>query len=127
MIFLPRHRLKGVAETLAWLAGRRQRVRIVGESMEPTLSAGHFVLVDPSRRPQVGELAVARHPDQADLLVVKRVAAWTDDDRAELASDNPSAGTDSRVWGPLPASAIVGTVTVVLDRPSTPLEARPEA
>ena len=126
MIFLRRDRLRAMTETLAWLAGRRQRVRIVGDSMLPTLSDGQFVLVDPNRRPEVGALAVANHPDRPDLLVVKRVASWTDDARAELASDNPVAGTDSRVWGPLPASDIVGTVTVLLDRPSTPLEAPPE-
>lgn len=122
MIFLDRRRLRGMGETVAWLAGRRRRVRVVGESMLPTLAEGWFVLVDPDRVPEVDELALARHPERGDgLLVVKRVAAIGDDGRFELASDNPDAGTDSRTWGPVPPDAIEGTVTLVLDRPSTPL------
>jgi nickel-type superoxide dismutase maturation protease len=121
LIFLDRHKLRGIGEILAWMAGRRRRIRVVGDSMLPTLSAGDFVLVDEARAPRVGQLALARHPDR-DLLVVKRVAAVSGDGRFELASDNPAAGTDSRAWGPVAADAVVGTVTLLLDRPSTRLE-----
>lgn len=105
-------------ETAAWLLGRRRRVRVVGRSMEPTLREGQFVLVDERRRPGPGGLALARHPDRDDLLVVKRVASVTGDGRLELASDNPGAGTDSRTWGPVAPEAVLGTVTLLLDRPS---------
>lgn len=121
MIFLDRHKLRGLGETAAWLTGRRQRVRVVGDSMLPTLADGEFVLVDPSRRPGIGELAVAQHPTRPDLLVVKRVAAIGQDGRVELTSDNREAGTDSRTWGPVAAGAVLGLVTLLLDRPSTPL------
>jgi nickel-type superoxide dismutase maturation protease len=109
-------------ETAAWLVGRRLRVRVVGRSMEPTLTEGQYVLVDRGRVPRPGQLAVANHPDRPDLLVVKRVAEVTAAGRFELASDNPSAGTDSRTWGPVPAEAVVGAVTLLLDRPSARLE-----
>ena len=122
MIHLDRHRLQGIRETFSWLAGRRRRVRVVGRSMEPTLSEGEFVLVDEGRAPEVGQLALARHPERHDLLVVKRVAARTDDGRYELTSDDPQAGTDSRTWGPLGPDRVVGTVTLLLDRPSTRLD-----
>ena len=90
--------------------------------MLPTLAPGQFVLVDERRAPSSGELALALHPERAGLLVVKRVRAVDLEGRYELASDNPAAGTDSRSWGPLPPSSIVGTVTLLLDRPSAPLE-----
>ncbi len=123
MIFLDRRRLRGMAETLSWLAGRRRRVRVVGQSMLPTLAEGQFVLVDPGRRPGPDELALARHPHRDDgLLVVKRVARILVDGRYELVSDNPGAGTDSRTWGPVGPDAVEGTVTLVLDRPGTPLD-----
>ena len=108
----------GVASQIGWwVLRRRDRFRVTGSSMEPTLADGEFVLIDRERRPVPGELALARHPRQDDLLVVKRLAATEPDGRIVLASDNPSAGTDSRHWGPMPPSAVEGTVTLVLSRP----------
>lgn len=109
-----------------WALGRRRRFRVVGPSMEPTLHDGEFVLVDPARPPVPGELALARHPDDADLLVVKRVAAITPDRSWVVASDNPDAGTDSRQWGPLAPGAVVGRVSLVLDRPGARLDQPPD-
>lgn len=68
-----------------------------------------------------GQLVLAQHPEKADLLVVKRLGAMTDDGRFVLTSDNPDAGTDSRSWGPLGPELIEGTVTLLLDQPSAPL------
>jgi nickel-type superoxide dismutase maturation protease len=117
--------IRAIGEGLAWIIGRRRRIRVSGNSMEPTLHDGEFVLIDPGRRrPEPGRLAVARHPSELDttsgdrLLVIKRVGDWGDRG-VWLTSDNPAAGTDSRTWGRLPAADIVGTVTVVLDRPTT--------
>lgn len=118
MIGVDRDRLRGMAEAAAWLTGRRRRIRVVGDSMEPTLRAGEFVLVDRGRAPEVGRLVVARHPERAELLVIKRVAAIEPDGRIALASDNPDAGTDSRSWGPVDVALVEGTVTMVLGSPS---------
>ncbi|MEM7322501.1 MAG: nickel-type superoxide dismutase maturation protease [Actinomycetota bacterium] len=104
-----------VRETLAWAFGRRKRVRVVGDSMLPTLRPGQFVLVNAELRPAPGDLVLARHPDRDELLVVKRLASITTEGSYELASDNPAAGTDSRTWGPLPADLIEGTITRLLD------------
>ncbi len=107
---------------IAWLVGRRRRIRVVGQSMSPTLADGEFVLIDTARRPQVGELVVSRHPmgsieaDDRTLLVIKRVSDFAAGGAVVLQSDNPDAGTDSRTWGPVAPELIVGTVTVVLDR-----------
>ena len=84
--------------------------------MAPTLAAGEFVLVDPNRTVAAGHVVVARHPNDGGLLVVKRVTGIEPDSRLILTSDNPAAGTDSRVWGPVEPTLIVGVVTIVLDR-----------
>ncbi len=91
--------------------------------MEPTIADGEYVLVDQQRRPDPGELALARHPREPGLLVVKRVAAREADGRYVLACDNPGQGTDSRQWGPVSPLAIEGRVTLVLDRPLASLVA----
>jgi nickel-type superoxide dismutase maturation protease len=121
MIRLDRGRIDGMAEVAAWALGRRRRIRVVGDSMAPTLTAGQFVLVDPRGRPEPGRLVVAAHPNQSDVMVVKRVEAITPDGALDLRSDNPAAGTDSRTWGPIPAAALIGTVTLLLDSPSRTL------
>jgi nickel-type superoxide dismutase maturation protease len=89
--------------------------------MLPTLRPGEQVLVDPGRRRAPGDLVLARHPNQPDVTVVKRVIQIEADGRYVLASDNPDAGTDSRQWGPVPATAVLGCVTLVLDRPAASL------
>ncbi|MFV0524645.1 MAG: nickel-type superoxide dismutase maturation protease [Acidimicrobiales bacterium] len=109
------------AELLAWAGGRRRRYRVTGASMEPTLHAGEQMLVADGGRPRPGDVVVARHPERPDLVVVKRVAAVTDDDRITLASDNPAAGTDSRRWGPVAGDTVLGRVVLVLDRPTASL------
>lgn len=114
--------VNAVVNLLAWLVRRRRRVRVAGYSMVPTLDDGEFVLIDPARVPRAGDLVVAQHPrpspDQASsqVFVVKRLTERRSDGRLILGSDNPAAGTDSRTWGPVDPSLIVGTVTVVLDR-----------
>ncbi|MEM7082817.1 MAG: nickel-type superoxide dismutase maturation protease [Pseudomonadota bacterium] len=104
-------------EVLLWLLGRRRRFRVVNQSMQPTLQAGGYVLVDPNAsahgdlRP--GELVVACHPRQPDLIVVKRVAA-IQPGGIVLLSDNPSGSEDSRHFGPVPHALIRGRVTHVI-------------
>ena len=110
--------LRAMREGVAWMAGRRQRVRVVGRSMEPTLAEGDFVLVDRSRQPRIGQIVVAYHPRRRDLLVVKRLQAL-EQGRLFLVGDNPTEGTDSRSWGPIESNQMVGVVTLVLDRPTT--------
>ncbi len=117
MIFLNRSALRAAAETMAWLARRRRRIKVAGHSMTPTLRDGQFVLVDSGRMPSVGELVVAEHPAEPGRLVVKRVGALVGDSSFELVSDNPEAGTDSRTWGPVLAENVRGTVTLILGEP----------
>ena len=108
--------LRAVRELGSWAARRRTRFRVTGTSMEPTLADGDFVLVDRTARPTPGDLVLAAHPDDGELLVVKRFAERLSDGRIVVTSDNPS-GSDSRSWGPLAAGALRGRVTLLLDRP----------
>jgi nickel-type superoxide dismutase maturation protease len=103
------------AEFARWLLRRRRRVRVTGDSMLPTLRPGDELLVNPRayrRHPiQVGDVVVVRHPFRSDVTAVKRVAAVRDDGRCDLRGDNPAASEDSRNYGALAPSHIMGRVT----------------
>jgi hypothetical protein len=103
-------------ELVAWAAGRRDRYRVAGPSMEPTLLDGEFVLIEPARVPTTGELALVTVPGLDGVDAVKRVAEIMADGSFRLLSDNPELGTDSRRWGPLAPSSVRGTVTLNLSR-----------
>ncbi len=105
-----------VVEVLAWAAGRRRRMRIDGRSMVPTLDDGDHVLVDPGRRPEVGDVVAARPRPLAGTAVVKRVTMVTGDGGCLLASDNRAEGSEAERWGVVPADRIDGVVTVDLGR-----------
>jgi nickel-type superoxide dismutase maturation protease len=82
--------------------------------MLPTLEAGDTVWVDcrayRESLPDVGDLVVARHPFQADQLLIKRVAAVEVEGRIFLRGDNPDESTDSRGLGALEGSRLIGQV-----------------
>jgi nickel-type superoxide dismutase maturation protease len=83
--------------------------------MEPTFLAGDHLLVEPMRRggrqPLQGDVVLARHPASRATLVIKRVGR-RDQNSVWLSSDNPARGTDSRHFGPVRASEVVGIVTL---------------
>jgi nickel-type superoxide dismutase maturation protease len=85
-------------------------VVVAGESMQPALAPGDCLLVRIGARIRVGDVVVARHPTIAGLLLVKR-ALRRDDGGWWLLSDNAAAGLDdSRAFGVLPDSLVVGRV-----------------
>ena len=106
----PRGRIRALIALVArsWEA----RVAIEGPSMEPTLSAGDWLLVDPdayARRPPVaGELVLAPDPREDDRLLIKRVEAVDPDGRLYLAGDDPDRSTDSRVFGSVDPASVAG-------------------
>jgi nickel-type superoxide dismutase maturation protease len=90
---------------------RLGRVLVSGPSMVPTFRDGDHLLVlwdCPRQWLRPGCVVVVRLPDRP--LSVKRLARLTDDGQAWLESDNPLAGTDSRVLGALPMSSVRGRV-----------------
>ena len=94
------------------------RVVVYDHSMEPTLLPGDRLVVDRAafrdRRPRVGELVVLVDPEAPERWLVKRVAGLEGEGpqerRVVVASDAPERGRDSRQFGPVASSAIVGRV-----------------
>jgi nickel-type superoxide dismutase maturation protease len=92
------------------------RVKVTEQSMEPALGPGDWLLVRRAVRPgrpvriQPGQIVVAAHPGQPDMLLVKR-AAWRERDGWWLVADNPVAGgVDSWRFGAMPDDLIEGRV-----------------
>jgi nickel-type superoxide dismutase maturation protease len=91
-----------------------RRVEVAGSSMEPALSAGDRLVVVGlpwGRQPWPGPGAVVavRDPRHPERILIKRVAAVDRHrDTIDVAGDHPAASTDSRTFGPVPRSSIVG-------------------
>lgn len=86
------------------------RVAVDGHSMEPTLRAGDWLLVDPlayrDRPPLATEVIVARDPRRPARWLIKRVRAVLPDGGLMLAGDHPAHAEDE--VGPLGLDGIVG-------------------
>jgi len=88
------------------------RATVEGLSMIPVLAPGERVLVRRTREFAPGDVVVARDPE--GRLVVKRLIRAETTIEGEpgwwLEGDNAAASTDSRAYGVLPASAVLGRV-----------------
>jgi nickel-type superoxide dismutase maturation protease len=102
-------------ELFLWLLGKRQRLRVTGESMLPLLKPGEEILVDSQAYqnscPQIGDLVVAIHPHHSELRIVKRVILTLEDGSCFLQGDNSAGSSDSRSFGAVNLKQIVGKVT----------------
>ena len=86
------------------------RVRIVGPSMAPALRNGEWWIAVRGRRMRTGDVVLLRHPDRPDLMIVKRLARRTDAGWWVL-GDNPDQSEDSRQFGPVAESDLLGRLT----------------
>ncbi len=91
----------------------RTRVSVVGDSMQPTLAPGDWLLADPeaftAAPPVVGDLVLAPDPRAPSRLLVKRVSGVYEGGTALwLTGDAPNATTDSDVFGSVSAATVVG-------------------
>jgi nickel-type superoxide dismutase maturation protease len=116
------HVARGPGRPLAFIAGalagvaaavlvRRHLdvVEVSGSSMAPALQPGDRLLVESLtfalRAPRAGELVLAPDPRLPSRELVKRVAA-VGPTGIDLRGDHPAASTDSRSFGPIPASSV---------------------
>ena len=107
----PKFSLKDI---ILWILGFRRRFLVDGESMSPTLLPGESLLVQDDfykyHPLQVGDIILLQHPTQSDLIMVKRIHQIKDTEILVL-GDNPSKSTDSRDFGFIKNSNILGKVT----------------
>ena len=89
--------------------------RVAGSSMAPTLFEGDVVVAWPWLV-KTGHVVIAR---QADREVIKRVESVSAG-KVYLLGDNRQESTDSRHYGKVSRSAILGTVMIVLPKAVTP-------
>jgi len=80
--------------------------RVVGDSMKPTLHDGQLVFAHHVRSFRPGQVVVA-HIDSRE--VIKRIYR-VENGRVFLQGDNPEQSTDSRDYGSVVDTMIVGTV-----------------
>jgi nickel-type superoxide dismutase maturation protease len=83
------------------------------ESMLPSLRPGDRLLVDPRayrhRLPRAGEIIVVKDPEVPDRWLVKRVADVNPADSSiDVRGDATETARDSRRFGRVPASSVVG-------------------
>ncbi|HUH16456.1 MAG TPA: nickel-type superoxide dismutase maturation protease [Methylomirabilota bacterium] len=81
-------------------------VEVRGRSMAPALQPGDRLLVVRAlRTPQIGDVVLARDPREPGRELIKRVADVVPQG-VVLHGDNPSASTDARIFGALPAHGL---------------------
>jgi nickel-type superoxide dismutase maturation protease len=86
-----------------------RRFRIADTSMQPALRPGSRVLVATWGKPRVGDIVVLRDPEFRSTFTVKRVIA-VDAGGYQVRGDNVNVSRDSRHFGTVPRSLIIGRV-----------------
>jgi len=102
-------------EFLLWLFKQRLRLKVTGNSMTPLLAPGEEILVATKAYrkslPKIGDLVVLKHPQHHKLTIVKRILNIDHDCNCFLIGDNLLQSNDSRHWGLIKSSNLIGKVT----------------
>ena len=103
----------------ALIIGYRQHLRVVGNSMEETISEGDLILykkINPKNLElEVGDIVVASHPKIKSKLIIKRIYQ-IQQNKFDLRGDNSLSSTDSREWGLIQLDLIVGKVEKIFTK-----------
>jgi nickel-type superoxide dismutase maturation protease len=103
-----------LADIVGWLLRRYRRFRVTGDSMQPLLTPGQEVLMDPhafqARSPQPDDIVIAQHPHQSGLCIIKRIAFVESDGSCYLKGDNAGESSDSRQFGLISSQRFLGKV-----------------
>ena len=101
------------------IIGHRQHLRVVGNSMEGTLSEGDLITykkINPKILDfEVGDIVVACHPKYKNKLIIKRIFRIYQD-KFDLRGDNFVSSTDSRQWGLMGLDLIIGKVEKIFSK-----------
>jgi nickel-type superoxide dismutase maturation protease len=76
--------------------------------MQPALYPGDRLLVSRWLPLRPGDILVCRDPEAPSSFLIKRVTSFGADGEVVLGGDNPNVSRDSRHFGPLSRSLIVG-------------------
>ena len=103
----------------ALIIGYRQHLRVVGNSMEDTISEGDLITfkkINPKNfELEVGDIVVASHPKIKSKLIIKRIYQ-IHQNKFDLRGDNSLSSTDSREWGVIELDLIVGKVEKIFTK-----------
>ena len=101
------------------MIGYRQHLRVVGSSMERTLSEGDLIIykkINPKNfNLNIGDIVVASHPTIKSKLIIKRIYQIYQN-KFDLRGDNFLSSTDSREWGFIEIGLIVGKVEQIFTK-----------
>ena len=93
------------------MIGKRKLCRVCGKSMEPLLKEGDYViyksLTTSEKSLKEGNIVVAEHPLEKNKLIIKRVLN-IDSTGVFLIGDNKLSSTDSRHYGRVNFSKVIG-------------------
>ena len=101
------------------MIGYRQHLRVVGDSMEGTISEGDLIIYKKTNRKNldlnIGDIVVASHPTIKNKLIIKRIYK-IHQNKFDLRGDNSLSSTDSREWGLIELDLIVGKVEKIFTK-----------
>ncbi len=80
--------------------------QVRGHSMMPVLPPGTVVVAIRSRKLRVGDVVIFYHEGKEKIKRIQDIK----ESEAYMISDHPQAGTDSRDYGWIPLSLIIGKV-----------------
>ena len=104
---------------LTLIIGYRQHLRVVGNSMESTISEGDLIIykkINPKNLDlNIGDIVVSSHPKIKNKLIIKRIH-WIYQNKYDLRGDNSLASTDSRVLGLIELDLIIGKVDKIFSK-----------
>ncbi|MEO6655209.1 MAG: nickel-type superoxide dismutase maturation protease [Pyrinomonadaceae bacterium] len=103
----------GLKDKLRYYFGLPRRLlalKVVGNSMSPSITADDVILYDPVAVIEVGDIVLTAHPFMQSVKIVKRVAKIGADSEVTLTGDNPAESTDSRTFGAVSVESIIGKV-----------------
>ena len=106
--------IAGFLQKLRLYFGRLHGIIIEGDSMTPTLKTGDRVLIDKSSPISIGDVVVANHPFKSSVKLIKRVSSIAPDGNISLIGDNPNESSDSRGFGSINRTDIIGRVVARL-------------